>query len=84
MSMSAVWLAFHSGEVSRFYATGAVNGTSCLGGLIGTDSDTVTASFYDQTSGGKGDTIGATQLTTPELELSRVSATAARIARRRC
>ncbi|WP_170182095.1 MBG domain-containing protein [Phreatobacter stygius] len=66
-------VGINDATVSRSYAAGFVSGTSLNGGLIGTNSGTANASYFDTSTGlgnavGQGNATGITGLTTTQLQ----------------
>jgi urease accessory protein UreF len=58
-----------SGTATRIYSTGAVTGTSSAkGGLIGTNSGTVSGSFWDTTASGNATSAAGTGETTSNMQ----------------
>ncbi|WP_292464480.1 toxin TcdB middle/N-terminal domain-containing protein [Methanolobus sp.] len=58
---------FNSGNIARSYATGFVDCSSTKGGITGTNSNTVTGSYYDFQTTGCSDTGKGTPKTTTEM-----------------
>jgi hypothetical protein len=56
------------GTVSNCYATGAVTGWSALGGLLGYNSGTVSNSYWDMQTSGRGTSSGGTGKTTTQMK----------------
>ncbi|WP_163360655.1 GLUG motif-containing protein, partial [Klebsiella aerogenes] len=70
-------VGYNQGAITRTYATGAVSGSSDVGGLVGNNSPVgrVTSSFWDTTTTGMSQgygsnfyTFNATGLTTAQLQ----------------
>ena len=57
-----------SANVEYCYSTGYVNGSSDIGGLIGTNTGNVTNSFWDTQTSGKSNSHGGTGKTTLEMK----------------
>ena len=57
--MWAGWSATSGGSITQSYATGAVSGTSDVGGLVGyNDGGSITQSYWDSYTTGQAAGIG--------------------------
>ena len=62
---SNVW---HAGTVSNSYSTGSMTGSYQVGGLVGSNDDTVSNSFWDMQASGQSTSAGGTGKTTTEMK----------------
>ena len=61
-------MGYNSSSISNCYSTGAVSGSSSVGGLVGTNHGSVVSSFWDVNTSGRMTSAGGTGKTTAEMK----------------